>query len=153
MDQAIKTYYSSPLGILEIVANQKNIISINFVARRGRNTNNTLLKKCVVQLDEYFTGKRKKFNLPLEPHGTLWQKNVWQILGVVLYGSVISYQDLAAAVGQPKSARAIGQAVGKNPIPIIIPCHRVVASKGWGGYSGGIKRKIWLIKQETLTNG
>ncbi len=73
-------------------------------------------------------------------------------MAVIPYGSVISYQDLAIALGRPKAARAVGQAVGKNPIPIIIPCHRIVALKGLGGYAGGIKRKIWLIKRETLTN-
>lgn len=152
MDQCIKIYYQSPLGILQIVSDGKHIIAINFVRKQRRSYNNTLLRKCVVQLNQYFLGRRKKFTVPVKLVGTLWQKKVWQKLAVIPYGSVISYQDLAIALGRPKAARAVGQAVGKNPIPIIIPCHRIVALKGLGGYAGGIKRKIWLIKRETLTN-
>ncbi|PLX25635.1 cysteine methyltransferase [Candidatus Parcubacteria bacterium] len=152
-----RDFLKTPIGVLEIVADEKNILAINFtkqarldLAERARRKNsNALTEKCVVTLKEYFFGNKKKFSLDLEFVGTDFQKKVWQTLVRVPYGSIISYGDLATMIGQPKAARAIGGAVNKNPIPIIIPCHRVLGSDGkLVGYEGGLWRKKWLLQHE-----
>jgi len=150
-------YYKSPLGILQIVADEKNILAINFVGqarldsakRARRQNNNALLTKCVVELNEYFSTKRKKFSVPLALTGTPWQQKVWLALSRVPYGATISYSDLALMSSGSKGARAVGGAVNKNPIPIIIPCHRVLGSDAkLVGYEGGLWRKKWLLVHE-----
>ncbi|HEX7049748.1 MAG TPA: methylated-DNA--[protein]-cysteine S-methyltransferase [Longimicrobiales bacterium] len=101
------------------------------------------------QLDEYFRGERRAFDLPLRPRGTPFQQRVWRALLDIPYGATISYGALAARVGRPGSARAVGRANGTNPIPIIIPCHRVVGADGaLTGYGGGIERKQRLLALE-----
>jgi len=107
------------------------------------------LKDCVRQLDEYFIGKRKEFELELLPQGTPFQMKVWQKLMEIPYGKTASYKDIAEAVDSPKAVRAVGGANNKNKICIIIPCHRVIGSDGsLVGYGGGIWRKEWLLKHE-----
>jgi methylated-DNA-[protein]-cysteine S-methyltransferase len=107
------------------------------------------LKACVKQIDEYFKGNRKEFLLNLDPAGTEFQKLVWRQLEKIPFGQVVTYRDVAGAIGNPKAFRAAGNANGKNPIAIIIPCHRVVGSDGsLTGYGGGLWRKDWLIKYE-----
>jgi len=101
------------------------------------------------QLNEYFAGTRKKFNLPLDPQGTEFQKKVWKQLSKIQYGQLKSYKDVALGVGSPNAFRAVGGANGKNPIPVIVPCHRVINSDGSiGGYSGGVGIKEKLLKME-----
>jgi methylated-DNA-[protein]-cysteine S-methyltransferase len=103
----------------------------------------------MAQLDEYFEGKRKKFDLLLEPMGTDFQKKVWKHLVKVPFGKTASYLDVAMALGEMKATRAVGSANGRNPIVIIIPCHRVIGSNGsLTGYGGGMWRKEWLLKHE-----
>lgn len=152
-----RDFLKTPVGFLEIVADEKNILAINFtkqarldLAKRARRKNsNALTQKCVVELKEYFLGKKKKFALPIKFSGTDFQKKVWSALRQIPYGSIISYGDLATMIGQPKAARAIGSAVNKNPIPIIVPCHRVVGSDGkLVGYEGGLWRKKWFLQHE-----
>lgn len=104
------------------------------------------------QLDEYFAGRRQRFSLPLAPKGTSFQRRVWQALIDIPFGETITYAELARRVGNPRAARAVGAANGANPIAIIIPCHRVVAANGIGGYAGGldIKRRL-LALEDTLS--
>lgn len=100
------------------------------------------------QLDEYFAGKRRRFDLPLAPAGTDFQRRVWWALLAIPYGEAISYGELARRVGKPRAARAVGAANGANPIAIIIPCHRVVGASGIGGYAGGLDIKRHLLALE-----
>ena len=101
------------------------------------------------QLLEYLGGQRKTFNLPLNPQGTPFQRRVWQCLCQIPYGQVISYRELAAQVGSPRAFQAVGQANGRNPLPILIPCHRVIAADGTlGGYASGVEHKAFLLRLE-----
>ncbi len=103
----------------------------------------------VHQLDEYFAGERKAFDLPLELVGTDFQRAVWLALAAIPYGETISYRELAALVGRPRAVRAVGQANGANPVPIVLPCHRVIAADGTiGGYGGGVDLKRRLLALE-----
>lgn len=107
------------------------------------------LRMASAQLEEYFAGARKQFDLPLGARGTPFQEKVWAALAAIPYGSTITYQELARAIGVPKSVRAVGAAVGRNPVSIIIPCHRVVGTDGsLTGYAGGTQRKRWLLEFE-----
>jgi methylated-DNA-[protein]-cysteine S-methyltransferase len=110
-----------------------------------------VLKDTVIQLEEYFAGGRTEFDVPMELDGTAFQKEVWGELSRIPYGETISYGELARRVGRPKGPRAVGQANGRNPIPIIVPCHRVLASNGIGGYGGGLPMKRALLAVEGLT--
>jgi methylated-DNA-[protein]-cysteine S-methyltransferase len=107
-----------------------------------------VLKDTATQLDEYFAGERMEFDVPMELDGTDFQKEVWRELTRIPYGETISYGELARRVGRPKGPRAVGQANGRNPIPIIVPCHRVLASNGIGGYGGGLPMKRALLAVE-----
>jgi methylated-DNA-[protein]-cysteine S-methyltransferase len=143
------SYYNSPIGILEVVADEQAILVIDFVKIQKPNNNNALTKKCVVELKEYFSGKRKVFSVPYKLSGTIFQNEVYRSLIKIPYGNIISYGDLAKMIARPKAARAIGQAVNKNKIAIIVPCHRVLGSTGkLVGYASGIHRKKSLLALE-----
>jgi O-6-methylguanine DNA methyltransferase len=146
-----KAYYKSPLGWIEIIADNKYLLSASFVkSKKTQNSSSIIIKKILKQLDEYFQHKRQKFDIAIKLDGTVWQNLVWQELVKIPHGSIISYQDLANMVGQPKAARAIGSAVNKNKIGVIIPCHRVIGSNGkLVGYEGGLWRKKYLLEHET----
>ena len=108
-----------------------------------------LIKKAAAQLGEYFDGKRKTFNLPLAPRGTEFQMTVWKALQTIPYGKTCSYGQLAAMIGNPKACRAVGMANNRNPLAVIIPCHRVIGSDGsLTGYAGGLELKEKLIRLE-----
>jgi methylated-DNA-[protein]-cysteine S-methyltransferase len=107
-----------------------------------------VLKEAAAQLEEYFAGERREFDVPMELDGTPFQKEVWAELSRIPYGETISYGELARRVGRPNGPRAVGQANGRNPIPIIVPCHRVLASNGIGGYGGGLALKRALLAVE-----
>ena len=108
----------------------------------------------MLQLQEYFKGQRRNFDLPTAPEGTPFQKKVWQALLQIPYGHTWSYGQLAAHIGQPKASRAVGLANGRNPLSIIVPCHRVIGANGQlTGYGGGIERKRWLLVHEAETLG
>ena len=144
-----QTYYKSPIGILEIVADDKALLLINFVKKAKPSKVNAITKKCGMQLKEYFAGKRKSFDIPIKITGSPWQVRTCFELSRVPYGAIISYQDLAAMGGKPSAARSVGMAAHKNKIPIIIPCHRVVGSRGQlVGYAGGLWRKKQLLELE-----
>jgi methylated-DNA-[protein]-cysteine S-methyltransferase len=110
-----------------------------------------VLKETANQLEEYFAGERTEFDVPMELDGTPFQQEVWQELSRIPYGETISYGELARRVGRPNGPRAVGQANGRNPIPIIVPCHRVLASNGIGGYGGGLPMKRTLLAVEGVT--
>jgi methylated-DNA-[protein]-cysteine S-methyltransferase len=145
------TYYKSPLGPIKIVGNQDCILSLDFVEEKLPDDADLpfCLKAGLKQIDEYFKGNRSKFLLNLDPRGTKFQRLVWRQLEKIPFGEVVSYGQIAGAIGNPKACRAVGSANGKNPISIIIPCHRVIGSDGrLTGYGGGLWRKEWLIKHE-----
>lgn len=109
-----------------------------------------LLEAAKRELLEYLEGRRREFDLPLKPEGTEFQKRVWKALLTIPYGETRSYGQIAAQIGNPKACRAVGMANHKNPLPIVIPCHRVIGSGGsLVGYGGGLDRKVWLLKLET----
>ncbi len=112
-----------------------------------------LLEKTRDQVEEFLTGRRREFDLELDLTGTGFQKRVWQALLEIPYGRVVTYGALARQVGRPKAPRAVGQANGANPIPIIVPCHRVVSTTGLGGYGGGLPIKRLLLGIEGVTSG
>ncbi len=147
-----KAYYKSPLGWIEIISDDKYLLAMSFTRnKKGRNATSLVLKKIIRQLDEYFHNKRQAFDIPIKLSGTAWQNLVWQELVKIPFGHIISYQDLANMVGKPKAARAIGNAVNKNKIGIIVPCHRVIGSDGsLVGYEGGLHLKKYLLKHENV---
>jgi len=143
-----KAYYKSPLGPIEIVGSPDSILAVHFVENMmpGDGQLTFCVKECFKQLSEYFKGERKEFFLNLEPMGTDFQKSVWHQLEKIPYGKTTSYGEIADALGKPGASRAVGSANGKNPIAIVIPCHRVIGSDGsLTGYGGGLWRKEWLI--------
>ncbi|MFW1677006.1 methylated-DNA--[protein]-cysteine S-methyltransferase [Pontibacter sp. JAM-7] len=152
------TMMNTALGTLLIKANDDAVTSIHFM-RDGETVpelvSNPVTDLCIQQLSEYFGGQRNRFTLPLRPQGTPFQQQVWQALQDIPYGLTCSYGDLARKIGNPRAARAIGMANNRNPIPILIPCHRVIGSKGQlTGYSGGLSQKNYLLslEQQPLKN-
>ena len=147
------TYYKSPIGILEIIGNDEGIQSVLFVdegAFEATEITSLVMKKCIVQLEEYFLGNRKEFALALNIKATKFQEKVWRELLEIPFGKTRSYLQQSKAVGDVKAIRAVGTANGKNPIAIIIPCHRIIGSDGsLTGYAGGIHRKKWLLEHES----
>lgn len=149
MPQHFISYLKTPIGLLAVTATDQFVIGVDFAHKQKNDLANKISQQAIKELKEYFLGKREKFSVPIFYTGTAWQNKVWSKLLSVPYGSVISYQDLAAAVGQAKAARAVGGAVNKNPLAIIIPCHRVVGSRGdLVGYAGGLDKKRYLLKLE-----
>lgn len=162
-----KYYFDTPIGCLLIVENGKAIIQLNFIKdnvddernqqimnRDGSNdisfTKVTpLMEEAVKQLQEYFQGIRKNFELPLAPKGTAFQQKVWKALQEVPYGETKSYKQVACMAGNEKASRAVGMANNRNPIPIIIPCHRIIGANGkLVGYAGGLEVKEYLLNLE-----
>jgi methylated-DNA-[protein]-cysteine S-methyltransferase len=144
-------YYNSTIGLIEVTGTEEGILSVHFVedAATKNPENHPCVRECVEQLEEYFRGSRKEFTVNVILQGTDFQKQVWQQLMKIPFGEVVSYQDIAAAIGQPKAYQAVGNANGKNKISIIIPCHRVLGSDGkLTGYGGGLWRKEWLLQHE-----
>ncbi len=143
-------YIQSPVGILAISGSAEGIRSILFINENVDKTEVPLcLQDCVNQLNEYFEGKRKVFDLKLDPRGTDFQLKVWEQLQTIPFGKTISYLDLARLTGNENNTRAVGNANGKNKINVVVPCHRVIGSNGkLTGYGGGLWRKEILLKLE-----
>ena len=144
-------YYNSPIGTLEIKGDADGIQSVLFIDEEVEETKNSseVLQNCITQLDEYFSGTRKEFELHLNIKATKFQEKVWRALLHIPFGKTRSYLEQAKALGDVKAIRAVASANGKNPIAIIIPCHRIVGSDGsLTGYAGGIHRKKWLLEHE-----
>ena len=154
-------YLETPVGILLIAGDDAVIERISFPSR-GKAANpepgwqksqRGAVAEAIRQLREYFGGKRTGFDLPLAPKGTEFQRAVWRQLQEIPYGETISYGELARRVGNPKAARAAGSANGANPLPIVIPCHRVIAGDGSiGGFGGGLSTKEILLALEQRTS-
>lgn len=142
--------YQSPIGLIEIKVTAGAIISLEFVEEvREEERLDPIVEEAIRQLSAYFDGTRRDFDLPISPQGTDFQRLVWQHLLDIPFGQIISYQDLAKAIGKPEAIRAVGAANGQNPISIVVPCHRVLGSDGsLTGYGGGLWRKEWLLKHE-----
>ncbi|AFL80814.1 O-6-methylguanine DNA methyltransferase [Aequorivita sublithincola DSM 14238] len=145
-------FIKTPVGILELKGNFEGLSSVLFKDDETIVISEKIpkeLKDVVVQLKEYFEGKRKEFNLKLSPNGTDFQKRVWKKLQEIPFGKTVNYLQMANQLGDPKVIRAAASANGKNPISIIIPCHRVIGSDGsLTGYAGGLHRKKWLLELE-----
>jgi methylated-DNA-[protein]-cysteine S-methyltransferase len=142
----------TPLGNAKIEGSLDGISSIVVLDQemKGFNAIPEVLKDCVTQLDEYFNGTRRQFSLKLNPEGTEFQKRVWNELLNIPFGKTVSYLQLAKLLGDVKAIRAVANANGKNPIWIIIPCHRVIGTDGsLTGYAGGLHRKKWLLDHES----
>lgn len=145
--------YNSPIGILRISEADGKIINLSLQQKISDIASDTissqLLQKACQQLDEYFQGKRRQFDLPLGYAGTLFQESVWRELQNIPYGETRSYEDIAVKIGSPKAVRAVGQANNKNPILLMIPCHRVIHKNGdISGFACGIDTKKYLLKLE-----
>lgn len=141
----------TPLGFTKIVGDEAGITSVTILNSEEKLTDiiPEVLEDCVIQLNEYFDGTRKQFSLTLNPEGTDFQKKVWKLLEQIPYGKTISYLDLSKQLGDVKAIRAVANANGKNPLWILIPCHRVIGSDGsLTGYAGGLHRKQWLLEHE-----
>ena len=145
------TYYKTPLGTAEIVGDENGIQSVSVLDEDVKTSVEipNCLQNCIFQLEEYFSGKRTHFDLKLNPQGTTFQKKVWDELLNIPFNKTRTYLEQSKALGDVKAIRAVASANGKNPIWIIIPCHRVIGSDGsLTGYAGGIWRKKWLLAHE-----
>lgn len=159
MDNRVHTVLDSPIGKLTLVAVDGILAGVYMDQQRhlpGAETfgepDGTAFTEAARQLEEYFAGRRTSFDLPLAPRGTAFQLEVWQALREIPYGETASYGELADRIGQPKAVRAVGAANGRNPISIVVPCHRVIGAGGaLTGYGGGIERKRYLIDLERAT--
>lgn len=150
----MKLYFSETLlGKLGIAEQNDNITDVYFandvIPQEAEIVETALISEAFSQLDAYFAGELKSFALPLAPHGTDFMQTVWQALCEIPYGTTASYKDIAIAINNPKAVRAVGLANSKNPMPIFIPCHRVINHNGkLGGYSGGLEIKEFLLALE-----
>ncbi len=152
------TTYISPLGTITLQANENGLLGVWFESQTTQpeelgqlSENDPILVKAIKQLEEYFSGDRTEFDLPIAAVGTEFQQRVWQALTTIPYGETWSYQDLANAIGNPKAVRAVGLANGKNPVSVIVPCHRVIGKNGkLTGYAGGVERKSKLLELERM---
>ncbi|MFM2078226.1 MAG: methylated-DNA--protein-cysteine methyltransferase [Actinomycetota bacterium] len=160
MERLSSTTMDTPVGVLTLVASEWGLRAVMWPDERdgrvpvGETTGagpraERILADAVRELDEYFVGERTEFDLPLDPVGTEFQQQVWQVLRTIPYGQTISYGEQAARLGDKNKSRAVGAANGRNPISIIVPCHRVVGSNGkLTGFAGGLDNKDWLLRHE-----
>lgn len=148
--------FDSPIGPLEIQVSNSGVMGIHFSRAKKsvqKKSTHPILQECQKQLVEYFSGKSTRFDLPLDLHGTGFQKKVWRELVKIPAGKTISYSELAKRIGNPKACRAVGQANNKNPVPLVIPCHRVIGKNGdLVGFAGRLDIKKWLIAHESHLN-
>jgi methylated-DNA-[protein]-cysteine S-methyltransferase len=139
----------TPIGPLLLSAEDGHLSGVAFAASAEARSDEPLLLEAEAQLHAYFAGELERFELPLAPRGTAFQLSVWEALLEVPYGSTISYSELAAVIGRPSACRAVGAANGRNPLAVIVPCHRVIgAAGGLTGYGGGLERKRLLLALE-----
>ncbi len=148
-DHLYRDHFESPLGLMEVAANKAAVKSIYFVEQASPVRQNDLTTETIRQLVEYFEGELKEFDLPLGAEGTDFQQKVWSALSLIPHGQTCSYGDIAKQIGNPKGMRAVGLANGKNPLTIVVPCHRVIGANGkLTGYASGTERKAWLLSHE-----
>lgn len=142
----------SPLGYIKIIGNEDGISTVSILNSKEKETDHIPLEleECVRQLIEYFAGERSQFDLNLNPEGTDFQKKVWNLLQQIPFGKTMSYLELSKQLGDVKAVRAVANANGKNPLWVVVPCHRVIGSNGsLTGYAGGLSRKKWLLEHES----
>jgi methylated-DNA-[protein]-cysteine S-methyltransferase len=156
--QTVWNIYESPVGPLTLVAGPAGLRELSFPGRRQPldedRRDGAAMAPVVAQLDEYFGGRRQAFDLPLDLIGTEFQRSVWQTLLTIPFGETRSYADVARAIGRVNRVRAVGAANGRNPVAIIVPCHRVIGSDGsLVGFGGGLHRKRLLLDLETAAAG
>ncbi|GHV64782.1 methylated-DNA--protein-cysteine methyltransferase [Bacteroidia bacterium] len=150
--------YHTPIGYITITANEKAVVKIAFGKKEGgeqegsEQKETSQLKIASTQIEEYFAGKRRVFDFPIQPKGTPFQLQVWAALRQIPYGQTRSYKQIAEAIGHPKACRAVGMANNKNPLPIVVPCHRVIGADGkLVGYAGGLEVKKKMLELEKST--
>ncbi len=150
----------SPMGELLLVGDGRRLHALHLTRPGpaspppGAICDDRAFPEAVRQLDEWFAGRRRDFDLVLELNGTAWQRRVWTVLSGIPFGETVTYGEVARRAGQPGAARAVGHAVGRNPVAIVVPCHRVVAAGGaLGGYAGGLDNKRWLLAHEGRAAG
>ncbi|MFM1877149.1 MAG: hypothetical protein RLZZ241_15 [Bacteroidota bacterium] len=148
-----EAYLSTPIGLAHLLGNDLGLQAVKIIdVGKASKEIPITLQAAAQQLTEYFEGKRTAFDLQIAPRGTAFQRQVWQSLLKISYGTTWSYRELAAQVGDPAAVRAVAAANGKNPLWIIVPCHRVIGSDGsLTGYAGGLFRKQWLLNLESAT--
>lgn len=144
---------STPIGDLQLVSDGQSLVKIAFPGQHqqddGDSKEDAALATAARQLGEFFDGRRRQFDLPLAPSGTQFQREVWSQLATIPYGEVRSYRDIAAGIGRPAAVRAVGAANGRNPLPLVVPCHRVIGADGsLTGFAGGLERKRQLLVLE-----
>jgi len=150
-------HYNSPIGKLLLIGTEGILEELHFPNSQGKKHipddwqyNEATFKEVLLQLAEYFAGKRQEFDLKLSPEGTAFQKRVWQELQQIPFGQTACYGDIAERIGKPKASRAVGMANSKNPLPVIVPCHRVIGKDGsLTGFGGGLDIKKQLLKLES----
>ena len=152
------TVFESPLGALTLIGDGEALRALHFPGRSGPLDEGARSRapfaEAVTQLDEYFAGERREFTIALALEGTAFQQRVWAALRSIPFGSTCSYGELAARIGRPDRVRAVGAAVGRTPVPIIVPCHRVIGADGsLTGYGGGLQRKQTLLNLEAAVSG
>lgn len=162
-DVRVCAHYPSPLGTMLLAATDRGLAGAWFLGQKHgpdasgwrEDARHPVLRTAMQQLDEYFAGRRSAFALPLDLQaGTAFQQSVWKALCAIAPGATTTYGALGRSIGRPEAARAVGAAVGRNPISIVVPCHRVVGSDGsLTGYAGGIPRKTALLALETRVSG
>jgi len=146
-------YFDAPIGTLRLVSNGTQLIAIEFEGQHSadsyREEKDTVLAACAEQLSDYFARRRRQFDLPLAPAGTAFQHSVWAALAEIPYGKLRSYADIAQRISKPTAVRAVGAANGRNPLPIVVPCHLVIGSDGsLTGFAGGLGAKMFLLELE-----
>jgi methylated-DNA-[protein]-cysteine S-methyltransferase len=155
------TTYESPIQLLRLVADGRSLMGLYMISEKHllashrdevEDESVEPFPETKRQLTAYFAGSLTEFDLPLQMQGTIFQQRIWEALRTIPYGTTLSYGALAQQIGQPKASRAVGLANGRNPVSIIVPCHRVIGANGkLTGYGGGIERKQWLLNHERLT--
>jgi methylated-DNA-[protein]-cysteine S-methyltransferase len=152
------TLYESPIQSLRLVSNGRSLLGLYMMSEKHllapqsdevEDESVAPFSETKQQLTAYFSGTLTEFNLPLQMQGTVFQQRVWEVLKTIPYGTTMSYGELAQQIGQPKASRAVGLANGRNPLSIVVPCHRVIGANGTlTGYGGGLERKQWLLNHE-----
>jgi methylated-DNA-[protein]-cysteine S-methyltransferase len=159
MNEILTSTMESPIGPLTLIARDGVLTNVSMHEQRHLSPppadaiiDDDWFKDVVAQLDAYFAGERSSFDLEMNLAGTSFQRSVWKQLNAIPYGETISYGELARRVGNPQASRAVGLANGRNPIAIIVPCHRVIGADGsLTGYGGGLERKTWLLEHEVTS--